>query len=162
MRRWIIAAALLIASPAAAQDLIYDFAHSRDCVAATDDWYEKVQCIGTAANRCMEDTPGGYSTVGQGACVWAEYEDWDAELNALYGPLRARLANDDEVNEMPVSTADALRDAQRAWIPWRDANCAFERSKWGGGAGGGPASAACLMQMTGERALSLRVEMEFH
>lgn len=152
----------LLASPAAAQDITYDFSHSQGCIAATDDWYEKVQCIGTSANRCMEETEGGYSTVGQGACVWAEYEDWDVELNALYSPLRERLANDDEVNEMPFSTADALRDAQRAWIPWRDANCAFERSKWGGGTGGGPAEAACLMQMTAERALSLRVELEFH
>ena len=160
--RFLFLALCLAAGPAAAQDLVYDFAHSRDCIAATDDWYEKVQCIGTSANRCMEETPGGYSTVGQGACVWAEYEDWDAELNALYGPLRDRLANDDAVNDMPVSTADALRDAQRAWIPWRDAACAFERAKWGGGTGGGPASAACLMQMTAERALALRVELEFH
>ena len=44
---------------------------------------------------------------------------------------------------------------QRAWIGWRDATCDYERAQWGGGTGGGPATVACLMRLTGEQALYL-------
>jgi uncharacterized protein YecT (DUF1311 family) len=42
--------------------------------------------------------------------------------------------------------AEALRDMQRAWIAYRDASCDYERAQWGGGTGGGPATAGCLMR----------------
>jgi uncharacterized protein YecT (DUF1311 family) len=44
---------------------------------------------------------------------------------------------------------------QRAWIGYRDAACDYERAQWGGGSGGGPATAGCLMRLTGEQALAL-------
>ena len=53
------------------------------------------------------------------------------------------------------TAAVALRAMQRAWIGFRDATCDYERSLWGGGTGGGPATAACLMRMTGEQTLYL-------
>ena len=44
---------------------------------------------------------------------------------------------------------------QRAWIAYRDARCGYEYSLWQGGTGGGPASVACYMEVTGEQALYL-------
>ena len=44
---------------------------------------------------------------------------------------------------------------QRAWIAWRDAACLYEVSQWGGGTGGGPAGADCMMRLAGEQALAL-------
>ncbi|WP_298491948.1 lysozyme inhibitor LprI family protein [uncultured Maritimibacter sp.] len=158
MLRSFLALILLAPAPLAAQDLIYDFTDSTACVAAQENWYDKLQCVGTAAANCMENTPGGYSTVGMGGCLWSEMEDWDRELNALYGPTVARLAAEDSEYDSPVSQADALKALQRAWIPYRDAACAYERSKWGGGTGGGPAEADCLMRMTAERAIALQFD----
>ena len=54
-----------------------------------------------------------------------------------------------------ASVAEALRAMQRAWIVYRDAACDYERAQWAGGTGGGPATAACLMQQTGVRTLEL-------
>ena len=149
---------LLAPAPLAAQHLIYDFSDSTACVAEQEDWYGKLQCVGTAAGNCMENTPGGYSTVGMGGCLWSEMEDWDRELNRLYGPTITRLTAEDKEYDSPVSQADALKALQRAWIPYRDAACAYERSKWGGGTGGGPAEADCMMRMTAERAIALQYD----
>jgi uncharacterized protein YecT (DUF1311 family) len=67
-------------------------------------------------------------------------------------------ATDAELKELGLaepSTSAALRDMQRTWIAYRDAACAYERSQWGGGTGGGPATADCLMRMTAAQALAL-------
>lgn len=164
MRLSLLALAFM-AAPAVGQDLTYDFDKSLTCIADAEQWWQKVECIGTAANACMEETPGGYSTAGTGACINAEYEDWDRALNELYGPLRARMADyDAEEADFPgsVTRADALRDMQRAWIGFRDAACSFERSKWGRGTGGGPAEVGCLMDETARQVLRLQLELEFH
>ena len=130
------------------------------CLAATGgSVWARMDCVGASAEVCIEDTEGGYSTVGMGACIWAEHEYWDARLNAAYGELLARPAEGDAENHeyqpnLP-SMEDALREMQRAWIPFRDATCAYERSLWGGGTGGGPAAADCLMQETARQALRL-------
>ena len=40
--------------------------------------------------------------------------------------------------------------------PGGDATCDYDYSQWGGGTGGGPAIAGCMMRMTGEQAIYLR------
>ena len=71
--------------------------------------------------------------------------------------VQAKSADEDTAMYQPElpKQAEALRDMQRAWITFRDAACDYERSQWGGGTGGGPATLACLMRMTGEQALLL-------
>ncbi|MEM6275794.1 MAG: lysozyme inhibitor LprI family protein [Pseudomonadota bacterium] len=108
----------------------------------------------------MELTPGGYTTVAVSRCLDLEFQYWDTELNAAY---RAALATaksiDAEGSIGPRGRANAeenLRAMQRAWIPYRDARCDFESSKWGGGSGGGPATIGCLMQETARQTLILR------
>lgn len=156
-------ATLVVASPAAAQVLVYDFSHTWTCVGQAEAWQDKVACIGISANLCMEDTPGGFSTVGMGSCLDREFQDWDAALNEADGPLRIRyVAQDGEASEhITLTQADALRDMQRAWIDYRDAACDYERSKWQGGTGGGPAAISCMLQMTGEQALKLQSDLNF-
>jgi uncharacterized protein YecT (DUF1311 family) len=56
------------------------------------------------------------STQGMVECYGAAYEAWDAALNEVYAGLRETLAPDE---------AAALRDAQRAWIAFRDAESTF-------------------------------------
>lgn len=115
-------------------------------------------CIGLAANACMEQ-PGGFSTYGMSACLGLEYDLWDGLLNDHYREVMAQSgAMDDEMAEMGSAAeaqAPALRDAQRRWIAWRDAACTFERSRWGGGTGAGPAGVQCMLTLTARQALWL-------
>nr|WP_281494199.1 lysozyme inhibitor LprI family protein [Jannaschia sp. S6380] len=148
--------AAFLSAPLAAQDIAFDTMPILSCLEAED---TPTDCIGRAARTCMGATPGGDSTVGMGACLWAEAEFWDDRLNAAYRTLRARhLDADAEAALLDItvpSLAETLQQMQRAWIDYRDAACAYERANWGGGTGQGPAGAACVMSLTGEQALKL-------
>ena len=50
---------------------------------------------------------------------------------------------------------EALRDAQRAWIAFRDAECAMEYAAWGTGSIRSIAGADCMMSLTAERTVRL-------
>ncbi len=150
---------LLLAAPAAAQELVFSPRASEACLAGAPDPAARLACAGRSAARCMADTPGGESTVGMGGCLSRELDLWDARLNAVYGQLmdEARRADADnaEYGGHAPSQAEALRDMQRAWIPFRDAKCAHARSLWGGGTGAGPAGVDCLMRTTAEQVIYL-------
>lgn len=73
--------------------------------------------------RCLA-TPAGQSTLGMIQCAAAELAVQDARLNRAYQAAIARL-------ERPRQKA-ALQKAQRAWIAFRDADCAaFHDEDWG-------------------------------
>lgn len=158
--RWALLAALALASSAAsAQEVQFSAEASESCVAAQATPDGKRGCLGQSAQRCMEDSPEGYTTIGMMACLDAERDYWDARLNHAYGSLRSKAKSSDagleEIGSSAPRTAPALRDMQRAWISYRDATCEFEQAQWGGGSGGGPAVLGCLMRLTGEQALYL-------
>jgi uncharacterized protein YecT (DUF1311 family) len=48
-------------------------------------------------------------------CAQQDYQTADAALNQVYGQLRATLSTDDRTR---------LQQAERAWISFRDADCA--------------------------------------
>jgi uncharacterized protein YecT (DUF1311 family) len=56
----------------------------------------------------------------------------DAALNTAYKAIVSQAKADDK--EYETGNASALRDAQRAWIPYRDAWIAFYRLRWKGAA----------------------------
>ena len=155
--RW-LAVLLVLGSAAAAQEIPFSAEATESCVAAAEDVAGKEACIGRAADGCMA-TPDGGTTVGMGFCLDAEWRYWDERLNAAYAALLQMEEASDELmktyGSAAPSTVAALKEMQRAWIPWRDAACAYEVSTWGGGTGGGPAGTACLMTMTGKQALAL-------
>jgi uncharacterized protein YecT (DUF1311 family) len=146
--------ALTLPATADAHELRFDPAPTADCVAAGGE----EACIGRAADACMAQ-PGGGTTVGMGFCADRERGWWDARLNAVYGQLMAlEKALDSEMAEIGATVpprAEALRAMQRAWIPFRDAACDYERAQWGGGTGGGPATYLCLMHQTARQTLLL-------
>lgn len=155
-----VGTALATTVPAAAQDLTFDASHTASCLALATTQDDKRACIGSAADACMEDSDGGYSTVGMGGCLSMELDWWDARLNLAYSKLMKREKADDaeyaDQSDYIPSKSKALRAMQRAWIPFRDARCDYERSQWGGGTGGGPATVSCLLQMTAEQTLYLQ------
>ena len=150
-----------LAVPAHAQGMQFSPAPVAACV----DQGGGYECIGAAAEACMDATEGGYSTAVMNGCLEAEYEWWDADLNARYRALQARARSTD--TQPPIdglgqrpSESDALRDMQRAWIAFRDASCSYAALQWFGGTGASTAYLACLMRMTGEQALVLRGHLQ--
>lgn len=73
------------------------------------------------AQNCSDPTQ-----MGLDECAGATYKKSDARLNAVYGQIVARLAGD-------ADTKAKLVKAQKAWIGFRDAECAFRASGVEGG-----------------------------
>lgn len=165
MRRllWVAVLAAPALGPAAAQDIPFDIAATEACLAEAVAPLDAEACIGTSANLCME-SPMGSSTVGMGFCLEQEWLWWDARLNATYGEVMAQHKRADaemaELGATVPSLSESLKAMQRAWIPFRDAACDYERAQWGGGTGGGPATVACLMVQTGRQTLALESRLQ--
>ena len=160
--RWVFGL-LLMATTAAAEDLPFSPDATVDCLADASDHGAREACIGRAAEACYS-REGIYSNFAIGVCFGAEADYWDARLNTAYATLigtEIALAEDLEKDGVFAPDAvTALRDMQRAWMPFRDAACWYEVTTWGGGSGSGPASAECLMHMTGRQALALEARVE--
>lgn len=76
-----------------------------------------------AYERCLA-APSGQSTAGMIGCVAAELKVQDARLNRAYQAAQKRMT-------LPRQKA-ALQKAQRAWIAFRDADCAAHLdADWG-------------------------------
>jgi uncharacterized protein YecT (DUF1311 family) len=59
---------------------------------------------------CMAK-PDGQSTMGMVECTNQAYEKWDKELNKVYKEL---------MNNLPSDEQKVLKDAQKAWLKYRD------------------------------------------
>lgn len=156
--RWLVVMAVLAPGAALAQDPVFDPAQTRACLAEARGLAEQRMCIGASADVCITGTPAGSTTLGMGFCIHEEMKFWDARLNDTYRTLRAKERETDADmagDRGAPSRAETLRDMQRTWIAFRDATCAYERSQWGSGTGGGPAQVSCLMRLTAEQALYL-------
>ncbi len=123
-----------------------------------------LECLGRMSQTCMDDQEGGHSTLGMTSCLSAEADVWDGFLNDEYKATMAwaKAADEDEAVYFPefAKRAEALRDAQRAWIAFRDAECGLSYATWGSGSMRNIAFSDCRMQMTAERTLELRAVRE--
>jgi uncharacterized protein YecT (DUF1311 family) len=147
----------LMAMPAATQALDFDASATEACLAAAPT--DPATCIGHAADACMVETPGGETTVGMGECLSAEHAWWLERLGAAEaGVAAATAAADAEMRAIGAtvpSQSDAFATMRTAWKGWRQAACDWELAQWGSGTGGGPATTACHLRLTGQRALEL-------
>lgn len=120
----------------------------------------EADCIGAAAGRCMEETEDGQTTIGMSGCTQAETEIWDRLLNETYGTLRAELDAVDARGGLSggqgIDRSDALRDAQRAWIAYRDAECRLRWVQFQDGTIRSILAAACQLDFTARRTFELR------
>lgn len=156
--RSLILIAMLLAPPAFAQDADYDPAILPNCMDNADRPADRTSCIGRASDACLM-TEAGMSTLGVGYCYTSEWEQWDARLNAAYQKLLVQqvevAADNAAFNDTIPDAVDTLRQMQRNWIAYRDVACEWEYIQWGGGTGGGPASAACMLRLTAQQAIFL-------
>jgi uncharacterized protein YecT (DUF1311 family) len=102
-------------------------------------------CIGAVTIVCQQ-APGGYSTLGMIACNGREWAVWDERLNRIYG---------ETLKDAPRKLATALRQAQRAWLQWREKRCALPAIDNEGGSIVGPLYTACMLDATARQALWL-------
>ena len=101
------------------------------------------QCVGAYATACMDLNSEGSTTIGMIECLAEERDAWDVRLNARYAELQPLLHND--------RGREALRDAQRAWIAYRDAECLFSSSRVAGGSIYNYIHTQCLNRITKSR-----------
>ena len=90
------------------------------------------------------DKAGG-ATFAMQDCIREELERQDRRLNETYKAL---------FDSLPEKRQAQLRDAQRKWIAFRDANCEFYYDPQGGSAAR-LASNECVLTFTAERAHEL-------
>jgi len=94
-------------------------------------------------SKCMDKSDG--VTVEMLGCIAAETKLQDARLNKVYK---------DVIVELSEPRKKELRDAQRAWIKYRDANCKFYNDP-DGGTMASVRSSDCFMMTTASRVKEL-------
>lgn len=126
------------------------------CLADRPDPTARQGCVGLVADPCMAE-PGGETTIGMTECLVREADAWDMVLNRLWPSLMAEAeAADAENAPLPAGmnlAAPTLRDAQRAWIAFRDAECTHAYAAWGLGSIRNPEAALCRRDMTAARVI---------
>ena len=90
---------------------------------------------------------------GVAYCLEPAQQVADKDLNATYARALASIGDDAEGRTWRMR----LKQAQQAWLRFRDADCGdLTFSEWGSGTGAGPAMSACLIAHTVERTAELR------
>ena len=96
---------------------------------------------------------------GMNFCAHQDYLDADLVLNSVYPEVRAALeAMQPDVPRPDGKTeAEALRDAQRAWITYRDMACNVEAAPFRGGTMEPFLTSSCLARLTRDRTEDLLI-----
>lgn len=158
-----LALALALAAPAAAADGEAALGLLRSCLDAAGTRADAQACAGAWARDCMA-AEGGGTTLGMVDCARAEAAAWDALLNETWADLvllaRRRALLEAEAGAEPGPHEAMLREAQRAWLAFRDADCEQEYALWGEGSMRSVAGAFCTLDRTATRVLELRAKRD--
>ncbi|MBY0352128.1 lysozyme inhibitor LprI family protein [Tabrizicola sp.] len=113
-------------------------------------------CLGTVASAQDADCADAATQLDLNRCAAAAWEAADARLNdayrvaiALVKDWDSRLADDER------GAADRLREAQRAWITFRDKGCEAEGYAMKGGSAEPMVVLGCMRAVTLDRARQL-------
>ena len=79
-------------------------------------------------------------------CFQSAATSADKRLNQRYNKILAKLSPNEQ---------NALRNAERLWVQFRDATCAAERGLYDGGTAAGVAFVACIEEETRLREIDL-------
>lgn len=83
--------------------------------------------VGTMAQATAEDCGAPETQFQINACAKLDWQAEDRRLNKAYAQARTAMQQiDADLPNDPAGAANTLRDAQRAWIKFRDAACAAE------------------------------------
>ena len=162
----ILSCALVLAAPAGATEHeLSAYGPVLDaCYAEAGTTEALSDCRDRLASLCMDSEDGGQTTLGMSACLMAEAAAWDRHLKAEFQATMALFEEMDAEEAVSFSglmpRAEALRAAQRAWIAFRDAECALSHAQWGAGSMRSIAAAGCQADMTATRTIELRAMRE--
>ena len=150
--RILIAAAIvgssgMVAQPSFSQEVGMDIAEFQRCleVADADDNISRIECIGVASSKCVGTY---YSASGKANCWSLETKLWDGMLNQEYRELNKTSSN--------RKFKSALKNTQRAWIKYRNADCGLYNAMGIGGAPESQLYESCNMNHTAKRAIALQ------
>ncbi|BCM18540.1 lysozyme inhibitor LprI family protein [Mesorhizobium sp. J8] len=104
-----------------------------------------------AARAAAIDCVAAKTQADLATCTAANAASADAGLNAVYKALAGRLAPAD---------LKRLRDAQRAWIPFRDKECAFRTRPYADGSAYSTLVETCKTELTKVRLAQLQHQLQ--
>jgi len=110
------------------------------------------------------DCANAASTVEMNVCADKDYQAADKALNTAYATAMAYIRTRDM--EKPYDAASfetAMRNAQRAWVAYRDADCKdLVAQEWSGGTGATSAILGCMTEKTIQRTKDLKERYADH
>lgn len=165
MKRFALILSLWPTAGSASEELVNIYSPLlAQCYEKADGYEGRTQCIGTLSDACISGEDGGETTLGTSQCFYSEAEYWDVLLNREYRATRewARVMDTDVAEYFPeyANRAKTLLEAQRAWIAFRDAECADDYASMGSGSLRHIYGSSCFLQMTAERTIELRSKRE--
>ncbi|NUS18176.1 MAG: DUF1311 domain-containing protein [Mesorhizobium sp.] len=104
-----------------------------------------------AAHAAGVDCAAAKTQTDLATCTATDAAAADAALNAVYKALAGRLA---------AADLGRLRDAQRAWIPFRDKECAFRTQPYADGSVHSSLVEACKAELTKARLAQLQHQLQ--
>ncbi|MGH6859056.1 MAG: lysozyme inhibitor LprI family protein [Phyllobacterium sp.] len=81
---------------------------------------EESDTVSTELDACLA-TPQGQTTAGMVDCTHAAYLAYDRQLNEVYKRVLAAVDG---------KSAGAIRESQRKWVAWREAQKAADNGPW--------------------------------
>jgi len=113
-------------------------------------------CLALPAAAQEVDCENPVTQMEMNQCAHDDWEAADAELNAAYQRAMTLVKGwDADLPEAEQGGAEALRQAQRAWITFRDKACEVEGFPMKGGSAEPLLVFGCLRQLTEERTAQL-------
>ncbi len=121
-------------------------------------WCAVVICLAVSAPSRAEEPAASacaaLAPAAQSGCLEKLVNAADAKLNEVY--RRAVSAIEKSHSEDAVGWKTELKNAEQAWIAFRDADCgALTAYEWGHGTGMGSATESCLLEKTTQRTREL-------
>jgi uncharacterized protein YecT (DUF1311 family) len=109
-------------------------------------------CLAFPATAQEVDCANAMAQMDLNQCAYEEWESADVELNDAYKRAMALLQGwDEDLPEDEKGGADALKEAQRAWITFRDKACEAEGYAMKGGSAEPLLVYGCMRVLTEER-----------
>ena len=105
-------------------------------------------CSAQAADKCNAPTATQYD---MDMCAGQDFKKADDALNALYRKMLPRYNATDQA---------LLKDAERKWVAWRDAECAFDTNLSMGGTMHPMVETMCQTEMTKARVKELEAQLK--
>lgn len=113
-------------------------------------------CLGTVATAQLADCDTAMTQSEMNACAAQDFAMADDDLNHAYGAARSAMQELDLALDSDLRGAEiTLRDAQRAWITFRDKACAAEGFQMRGGSAEPLLVYGCMSRLTSQRARDL-------